>query len=129
MRFIPTRFHGILDYVAGLLFIAAPWLFDFSFMGAATWIMVAAGILILLQTIFTDFEVGLIHKISMQAHLLAEFGLGLLLASSPWLFNFADLVFMPHLVGGIFSVLASVTTHRKPSESYNKRHATQEFRL
>lgn len=30
MRFIPTRFHGIIDYVVGLVFIIAPWLFDFS---------------------------------------------------------------------------------------------------
>ncbi|MCX2741770.1 SPW repeat protein [Pontibacter anaerobius] len=126
MRFIPTRFHGALDYVVGLVFIAAPWLFGFSEVSWATWTIVIAGILVLLQTIFTDFEVGLIHKIPMQSHLMVDFGLGVILALSPWLFNFADRVFMPHLVGGIFAILASLTTHRRPSESYRTRHATQE---
>ncbi|OKL39751.1 SPW repeat protein [Pontibacter flavimaris] len=126
MRFIPTRFHGILDYVVGLLFIAAPWLFGFSDVGDATWVMVVAGILILLQTIFTDFEVGLIHKIPMQSHLMVDFGLGVILALSPWLFSFADRVYMPHLIGGVFAILASLTTHRRPSEAFSRHHATHD---
>lgn len=126
MRFIPTRFHGVLDYVVGLIFIAAPWLFGFSDVSWATWTIVAAGVLALLQTIFTDFEVGLIHKIPMQSHLMVDFGLGVILALSPWIFGFADRVFMPHLIGGVFAILASLTTHRQPSESYSRRHATQE---
>ncbi|WP_299757866.1 SPW repeat protein [uncultured Pontibacter sp.] len=126
MRFIPTRFHGVLDYVVGLIFIAAPWLFGFSDVNWATWTIVAAGVLALLQTIFTDFEVGLIHKIPMQSHLMVDFGLGVILALSPWIFGFADRVFMPHLIGGVFAILASMTTHRQPSESYSRRHVTQE---
>ncbi|WP_299821073.1 SPW repeat protein [uncultured Pontibacter sp.] len=126
MRFIPTRFHGILDYVVGLLFIVSPWLFDFSDVASATWIMVAAGIIVLAQTVFTDFEVGLVRKIPMQSHLMLDFGLGVILALSPWLFNFDEMVYMPHLVGGIFSILASLTTHRVPSKAYNTQHAHQD---
>lgn len=123
MRFIPTRFHGMLDYVVGLLLIASPWLFGFSDVSYATWTIVVAGILVLGQTIMTDFEVGIIHKIPMQTHLMADFGLGVILALSPWMFGFADEVYTPHLVAGIFSILASLTTHRVPSESYRRTHA------
>lgn len=123
MRFIPTRFHGMLDYVVGLLLIASPWLFGFSDVDWATWTIVIAGVAALLQTIFTDFEVGIIHKIPMQSHLMVDFALGVILALSPWLFGFADEVYTPHLIGGIFSILASLTTHRVPSESYRKTHA------
>ncbi len=35
MRFIPTKVHGILDYVVGIALIAAPWLFGFAGMGGA----------------------------------------------------------------------------------------------
>lgn len=126
MRFIPTRFHGMLDYVVGLVLIISPWLFGFSDVTYATWIIVAAGIAALLQTIFTDFEVGLIHKIPMQAHLMVDFGMGVILALSPWIFGFAEEVYMPHLVGGIFAILASLTTHRVPSESYRRTHPQQE---
>ncbi|ARS34250.1 SPW repeat protein [Pontibacter actiniarum] len=125
MRFIPTRFHGIIDYVVGLVFIIAPWLFDFSDVSWATWTMVIAGIIVLLQAASTDYEVGVIHKIPMKTHLMLDFGLGVILALSPWMFNFDERVFMPHLIGGIFSILASLTTHRVPSESYRTRHATE----
>lgn len=128
MRFIPTRFHGILDYVVGLILIAAPWLFGFSDSGWATWTIVAAGLATLLMTVMTDFEVGLIHKIPMQTHLMIDFGMGVILALSPWMFNFADRVFMPHLIGGVFAILASLTTHRRPSETYVSRHATHDIR-
>ena len=129
MRFIPTRFHGILDYIVGLLFIAAPWLFDFSEISWATWTMVIAGIATLGMTILTDFEVGLVHKIPMQTHLMIDFGMGVILALSPWMFNFDERVFMPHLIGGIFAILASLTTHRVPSESYRRtEHATTDVR-
>ena len=30
MRFIPTKVHGMIDYVAGLLLIVSPWLFGFA---------------------------------------------------------------------------------------------------
>ena len=106
MRFIPTRFHGILDYIVGIFMIIAPWVLDFSDNDAATWTLVIAGVLVLLQTVMTDL------------------GLGVLLAISPWLFGFADRVYMPHLIIGVFSILASLTTHRVPSRSYTTSHVT-----
>ena len=124
MRFIPTRFHGILDYIVGIFLIVAPWVLDFSENDAATWTMVIAGIIVLAQAAMTDFEVGLIRRIPMQSHLMMDFGLGVLLALSPWLFQFDDYVYMPHLIVGIFSILASLTTHRVPSRSYRTEHTS-----
>lgn len=118
MRFIPTRFHGILDYVVGLLMIAAPWLFNFTRGGAETWVLVIAGVIVLIQAAFTDYEVGVIRKIPMQSHLLMDFGIGVIVALSPWLFGFADYIYTPHLIFGVFSILASLTTHRIPSRAY-----------
>ncbi|NEM97154.1 SPW repeat protein [Pontibacter burrus] len=124
MRFIPTRFHGILDYIVGIIMIIAPWVLDFSDNTAATWTLVIAGIAVLLQTVFTDFEVGLVRRIPMQSHLMVDFGLGVLLAISPWLLNFDERVYLPHLILGVFSILASLTTHRVPSHSYKAEHTS-----
>jgi hypothetical protein len=126
MRFIPTRFHGILDYVVGLLMIASPWIFDFARGGAETWVLVVIGALVLLQTIMTDFEVGIVKIIPMQTHLLMDFGIGVILALSPWLFGFADYIYTPHLIFGVFSILASLTTHRVPSRAYKTNTANEE---
>lgn len=30
MRFIGRKFHAVLDYIAGLFLISAPWLFGFA---------------------------------------------------------------------------------------------------
>jgi hypothetical protein len=116
MRFIPTRIHGILDYFVGILLIAAPWLFNFYLAGAEeTWVPVIVGIMVLLQAILTDFEVGLVRKLPMKTHLSMDLLMGLFLALSPWLFGFADLVAWPHVLFGVFSILASLTTHTTPA--------------
>jgi len=36
MRVIETKTHGYMDYLMGVLLIAAPWLFDFARGGAET---------------------------------------------------------------------------------------------
>lgn len=116
MRFIPTRIHGIADYLVGIILIAAPWLLDFNRGGAETWVPVIVGAMVLLQTILTDFEVGLVRKLPMRTHLTMDFFMGLLLALSPWLFGFADFIAWPHVLFGAFSILASLTTHTAPRE-------------
>ncbi|MDX5481870.1 MAG: SPW repeat protein [Hymenobacteraceae bacterium] len=62
----------------------------------------------------------------MKTHLMVDFGLGVILALSPWMFNFADQVYLPHLIGGVFAILASLTTHRVPSEAYVAKHPQHE---
>lgn len=116
MRFIPTRIHGMLDYLMGLLLIAAPWLFGFSRGGAETWIPVILGVGALLYSIFTDYELGLVRRLSMPTHLVLDFMSGALLAVSPWLFGFADFVYVPHLVLGLLEIGASLTTKKVPAD-------------
>jgi hypothetical protein len=71
--------------------------------------------MVLLQTILTDFEVGLVRKLPMKTHLSVDFFIGLFLALSPWLFGFADYIAWPHVVFGVFSIIASITTHTVPA--------------
>jgi hypothetical protein len=56
-RIIPTKIHAGLDYAAGLLLIASPWLFGFADEStAATWIAVLAGVAMLGLSMITDYE-------------------------------------------------------------------------
>jgi type IV secretory pathway VirB2 component (pilin) len=126
MRFIPTRIHGILDYLVGIILIAAPWLLDFNRGGAETWVPVIIGIVILLQTIMTDFEVGMVRMIPMGTHLTMDFFIGLFLAASPWLFGFADFVWVPHVIFGVVAILASLTTHTAPA-GYGRRGTARDI--
>lgn len=95
--------------------IATPWLLNFNRGGAETWVPVIVGIMVLLQAILTDFEMGLIRKLPMKTHLSMDLFSGLLLALSPWLFGFAEYIAWPHVLFGVFSILASLTTHTIPA--------------
>lgn len=114
MRFIPTRVHGILDYLVGLLLIAAPWLFNFNRGGAETWVPVVLGAGALLYSLFTDYELGVVRRIPMGTHLTFDLLSGVLLAVSPWLFGFSDVVWVPHLVLGVLEVGAALMTKTAP---------------
>lgn len=115
MRFIPTRIHGMLDYAMGILLIAAPWLFGFADGGAETWVPVILGAGALLYSMMTDYELGAVRTISMPTHLWLDAAAGLLLAASPWLFGFSDLVWAPHLVLGLLELGAALMTKKTPS--------------
>ena len=115
MRFLPTRVHGVLDYLMGILLIASPWLFDFARGGAETWVPVVLGVGAILYSMMTNYELGLSKNISMSSHLTLDLLSGIVLAISPWLFGFAEYVYLPHLILGILEIGASLVTVRTPS--------------
>ena len=120
MRFIPTRVHGVLDYLVGILLIAAPWLLGFADNTAQTYVPVALGIMALVYSLCTNYELGAYKGISMKTHLTLDFLSGAFLAASPWLFNFDDRVYMPHLILGIFEMGAALMTHLNPGPADNR---------
>mgnify|MGYP001199861222 FL=1 len=117
MRFVPTRIHGILDYVIGIILIISPWLLGFSRVAAAQWVAIVLGIILILYSLFTDYEVGLVRTIPMPTHLVLDIIGGIILAISPWLFAFAALVWVPHLVIGLIEIVLSLVTERVPAHA------------
>jgi hypothetical protein len=115
MRVIGTKTHGYLDYIVGLLLIAAPWILDFDRGGAETWVPVIVGIATILYSLFTDYEMGASPTISMRTHLTLDLIGGIFLAVSPWLFGFDEYVWAPHLVVGLFEIVISLLTKRVPA--------------
>ena len=107
MRFISTRVHAIIDYLMGALLIASPWIFDFDNGGAETWVPVVVGIVMLLQALMTDFELGVFKTISMATHLRMDFIIGIFLAASPWIF-------------GLGEVAASLMTRTVPDYAHSR---------
>ena len=113
MRFIPTRVHGLIDYIWGLLVGTSPWLFGFTDDAPATYVAWLFGVGAILYSLATNYEVGLLAVIPMPAHLILDIAGGAILAASPWIFGFADRVFWPHLLFGLFSIVAGLTTERE----------------
>ena len=123
MRFIPTAVHGVMDYLTGVLLIAAPWVLGFADGGAETWVPVILGAGAILYSLLTDYELGAVRMLSMPVHLGLDAASGLVLAASPWLFGFDERVWLPHLVLGLVEIGAALTTQTHPRYAERPGHA------
>ena len=120
---LPTRIHGMLDYLLGVLLIASPWLFGFADHAAARWPPIVVGVGVLVYSLFTDYELGAVRKLQMPAHLLLDALGGTLLAVSPWLLGFDERVWMPHVVLGAVELVTAAVTNTLPG--YERRRAAR----
>jgi hypothetical protein len=111
---IPTRLHGVLDYLLGLVLIASPWIFGFNDEDTAKWVPIVIGAAVLVYSLLTDYEPGVVRAIPMPVHLLLDFAGGVVLVASPWLFGFNDEVWAPHLILGLIEIGTALLTERHP---------------
>jgi hypothetical protein len=108
----------------GVVLLMGPWIFGFSRDGAETWVPVLLGAALLLYSLFTDYETGLMKNIPMTAHLWLDVISGAVLVLSPWLFGFSDFVWAPHVLLGLIEIGAGVTTQTIPShEAFTESHS------
>src|ERR671910_1979668 len=117
MRFIPTRVHGVLDYVTAGVLIAAPSLLNFRKDGMQRWLPIALGVGTIGYSLLTDYELGLFKVIPMPMHVALDAANGALLAASPWLFGFAEEVSAPHLGLGLFEIVVTASSQTLPTRS------------
>ncbi|MDB5294586.1 MAG: hypothetical protein JWO31_569 [Phycisphaerales bacterium] len=115
MALIPTRVHAVYDYVSGAALIAIPLLAAGTYRGPAVWVPVVIGVLALGMSLMTRYELGAVRVLPMPAHLGMDMLAGLLLAASPWLFRFADVIAWPHVVAGLAEIGLAAVTARTPS--------------
>lgn len=119
MKFINRKTHAVLDYLSVLILGAAPFLFNFANITPALYTALSMAILILLMSLFTDYEGGVLKFLHISFHLTVDVILGLVLAVSPWLFNFNEVVYLPHLIMGILIAGAGLfTVKRSPRQPY-----------
>ncbi len=120
IRFLPTSVHGVLDYIVGIALIAAPWIFQFAYVGGAAVIVpIVLGIALIVYSLVTRYEWGIpgIKFLPMPYHLVIDFLAAVFLAASPWIFGFASRplnVWLPHLVVGIAVVLVVLVSQTHP---------------
>lgn len=123
MKLIPTLVHGAMDYLAALALLVLPSMLGFP--QTATWVSWIVGVMILIQSLMTDFELGLLPTLSMRAHLVADYVVGPLLALSPWIFGYADRtdVLLPFVLIGLMVLGQALMTDPHPRRRTSTRMA------
>lgn len=86
---IPRAIHGIIEYVAGALFVAAPFLFDYD-SGYAVGVSIAVGVLLLVMAAATVGPTSLINSIQVTVHAAVDYALAVFLIAAPFIFRFND---------------------------------------
>ena len=86
---IPAFVHGVVEYLAALLFIAAPFIFTFD-EDVAKAVSLIVGVLVLIIAASTAWRTGLISSIPIQAHAMLDYVLAIFLIAAPFLLGFSD---------------------------------------
>jgi hypothetical protein len=120
---LPTRIHGALDYLLGLLLIASPWILGFGAGGMETWVPVGLGAAVIVYSLLTDYELGGVRRLSIHLHLWLDAITGVLLAISPWILGFDERVWIPHVVLGVLLVGIAAVTDTVPG--YERRRSAR----
>src|SRR4051794_33830415 len=129
MRIIPTRVHAVIDYIYAVILLGLPYMLDaWTGDGAKIWVPMALGIGIILYSLFTAYELGLMKILPMPVHLLLDALAGLLLALSPYLFGFADRVAMPYVLLGLLAIVVSLMTRTQPGVLVGQGQTTADGR-
>lgn len=85
MKWISTRMHGALDYSMAVLMLALPWLFNWS--DATKTLLTILAIGIVLYSLLTRYELGVMRILPMRAHLALDMLGGLVLLIAAFLLN------------------------------------------
>lgn len=119
---IPYFVHGIVDYLAGVLLIAAPFLLGFSGNGSATAVSIVLGVLVLGLAASTDGPTSLTNAVPIPVHIMLDLAVGVVLIASPFIFGFTnDGTATPFfIIFGVLEILVVIGT-RFPHESRTVR--------
>lgn len=110
MRPLPTKLHAAVDYVIALLAILSPVIFQFGNGGFETLVPIAFGLLLILYSFFTNYELSLTKEIPLWIHFRMDQLGGLFMAVSPWLLGFDEHVYLPNVLLGLALVINSLVT-------------------
>jgi hypothetical protein len=86
---IPRFAHGLIEYLAGVLFIGAPIAFSFE-AGSATAISIIVGVVVIAVAATTDGPTGLVDSLPVTAHVALDYVLAVFLVATPFVAGFSS---------------------------------------
>lgn len=121
---IPLPAHGLLEYGAGALLIAAPFLLGFD-SDAATAAAIVTGVVVIAVAATTDSPTSLVKQIPRTIHAGLDYALVVFLIAAPFAFDFSDdgAATALFIALGVVHLLVTIGTRFKaPREGESSRH-------
>lgn len=115
LRFVPTKAHGVLDYLSVAALLTMPRVLHPSPPVRRVLTGMAAGTLV--YSLTTRYELGVVKVLPMTAHLAVDGLSGAFIGAVPLLFPDEPSRVKTMLVGyGLFALAASLTTKTAPDD-------------
>lgn len=116
---IPQALQGLLEYLVGALFVAAPFLLDFADQGVATAASITFGVVFLVVAATSESPTGLVKQLPPAVHAVLDVVLALLLVMAPFVLGFSG-VAVPRnffLISGVVWLLVTIGSRygKKPT--------------
>ena len=111
VRLLPWVVHHAIEYLVGLFFLLAPFIFEFT--GETPFpVFVAVGVVILAVAILSKGALGVVSIIPTGAHATLDYLLGMVLIALPFVFAFTELqvaMYISVLLGVAHLVITLIT--------------------
>lgn len=114
---IPTKIHGVIDYLVAVVLIAAPFLLGFADGGPAQYSAIGLGVFVIVYSLLTEYELGAVGIFTFSTHLILDGVFALALIASPWILGFAGLIWWPHVLLGLAALLVIALSARSAGRS------------
>ena len=120
MKFLTPKLHGLGDYAAAAVLIAAPFILGIKEQSViAHWASVVAGIGLIIYSLLTDYTFSVAKVIPFKAHLVLDSVAGVVLIALAILLEL-DVVTRAYLIvmgAGVLAVVAVTQTEGVSSEA------------
>lgn len=113
MQFLDARLHGILDYLAALALIIAPFVLGLDQFGpVAMWLSVAGGGGLILYSLLTDYTFGAASIIPYRVHLTLDLAAAIAFIAAIFIFGFTGLAAIYYTVMAVGVILVVLVSKR-----------------
>ena len=107
LKLLPSRIHGILDYLLAAVLVIAPFVFQFHETSElAHWVSFGAGQALLMYSLATDYETSAFNGLRLGTHLTLDTAAGIGFVALALLAGFEPLI--ASFYGGVGAVLIIV---------------------
>jgi hypothetical protein len=114
---ISRKLHGVIDYAIGLILVVAPKLFQFGDQNIAASVSVVLGLMTILYSLLTDYELGVVRMIPYAGHRLFDFVAGVAMLGAFIHFNLPGRAGAVLFAAGAVQIASLFFTRRPRNEA------------